>query len=296
MEIQIVEFFKSWSSTFGNIFFTFTNMLGEDLFFYLVFFMLYWVYKKEFAFKYGLVYYVNCVFNIGFKQIVGRPRPIGADASGYSFPSGHSQSYSSVVTGLWYEANKNHYPTKKWQRIELMIEFIIFGILVGIGRMYWGQHYLTDVIAGLMFGVIITVLVTYLIDYISEKSKISLDKFLVILVPFVVVAYVVIVATNMFDNPDNLAKVYRAIGLYLSVVVGYFVDKKWIKYSTEDTTKNKMVKIIAGSATLMMIYAFVLRELTVNALYPVYYFVAGLIATVVLPWIFKTIKNEPEKK
>ena len=183
MEIQVVEFFKSWSCKFCDVLFSFTNLLGEDLFFYLVFFMLYWVYKKEFAFKYALVYLGSCVFNVGFKKIVGRPRPIGATASGYSFPSGHSQSFSSVATGLLYEAGKSDFPKKKWQKIELLIECIIFGLLVGIGRMYWGQHYLTDVLAGLIIGVVFTVFVTYLIDVILQKSKISLDKFFLILIP-----------------------------------------------------------------------------------------------------------------
>ena len=298
MELQIVEFFKSWSCKFCDVLFAFTNVLGEDLFFYLIFFALYWAYDKRFAYKYGLVYFGSCVFNIGFKKLVGRPRPIGATASGYSFPSGHSQSFSTVATGLVYEANKKQFPAKKWQRIEFMTECVIVGLLVGIGRMYWGQHYLTDVLAGLILGVVFTTLVIYLLDVFIPRSKISLDKFMLILLPILVIAYVVIATTNIINDPEDLAKIYRAIGLTLSVVVGYFIDKKWIQYSTEDTMKNKLTKMIAGSAVLMMIYSFVLRDLSINALYPVYYFIVGLIATVVLPWIFKSLKNptEPAKE
>lgn len=296
MEIQIVEFFKSWGCKFCDVFFSFTNILGEDLFFYLVFFALYWCYKKQFAFKFAGVYMINCVFNVFFKKIVGRPRPVGATEGGNSFPSGHSQSYASVGMGLLYEANRNKYPTKKWQRVELWLEFVIFGALVGIGRMYFGQHYLTDVLAGLLLGVIVTVVATYIIDLIATRWNIGLDKILLILIPFVVVGYIVVAVTNIFDDPSDLAKIYRVVGLYLSVVVGYFVDKKWIKYTEDDTLKNKMIKIISGSAVLMMLYAFVLKDLTVNALYPLYYFGVGIVATVVLPWVFKTIKNEPPQK
>ena len=59
--------------------------------------------------------------------------------------------------------------------------------------------------------------------------------------------------------------------------------------------KNKLLKIIAGSAVIMLIYSLIIKDLSVNALTPLYYFVLGLVATVVLPWIFKTIKNEPIK-
>ena len=292
MEIQIVEFFKSWSCKFCDLLFSFTNILGEDLFFYLVFFILYWCYDRRFALKYSLVYLGSCASNVLLKKLIGRPRPIGATATGKSFPSGHAQSYASVGTGLLYEANKHKFPAKRWQRIEFLIEFIVFGVLVAIGRMYFGQHYLTDVVAGLLIGAIITILITYVVDIIISKSKISLDKFLLILVPIVAVAYVVVACTNIFDAPDDLAKIYRMVGIFFSVVVGHFVDKKWIKYSCEDTMKNRLLKAVFGSATLMMIFSLWLREVEVNALLPVYYFVVGLVGTVVLPWIFKTIKNE----
>ena len=116
---------------------------------------------------------------------------------------------------------------------------------------------------------------------------------LLFIVPFVVVGYIVVITTNIFDDPDNLAKIYRMIGIYLSVVVGYFIDKKWIQYTPEDTAKNKLIKICAGSAVLMVFYVMVISNAAIDAFLPVYYFVLGLIATVVLPWIFKTIKNEP---
>jgi len=104
-----------------------------------------------------------------------------------------------------------------------------------------------------------------------------------------------VITLDIFDDPDNLAKIYRMIGIYLSVVVGYFIDKKWIKYTTEDTIKNKFIKIYAGTAVLIVFYAMVIYKAEINAFLPIYYFVLGLIATVVLPWIFKTIKNEPQQ-
>lgn len=306
MEIQIVEFFKSWSCKFCDLLFSFTNLLGEDLFFYLILFILIWAYRKEYALKYAVVYLTSCVFNIGLKKVVRRPRPLGATAGGYSFPSGHSQSFSSVGTGLLYEANKNQYPKKKWMRIELLFEFIIFGALVGIGRMYFSQHYLTDVLAGLILGVVITVAATYILDVVIDRlkgSKLTLDKILLIFVPVVFVGYILIISLDIFTDIDDLFKVYRIIGIYLSIVVGYFIDKKWIKYNPDDTLKNKLIKVITGSATIMVMYMMVVykAELDVvrgadpHEVMPIYYFVLGLIATVVLPWIFKTIKNEPQQ-
>jgi len=295
MEVQIVEFVKSWSCKFCDALFSITNILGEDLFFYLVFFAIYWTYKKDFAFKFACVYFVNFALNFAFKNLIRRPRPTGATADGFSFPSGHSQSYSSVASGLVYEAKKNNFPAKTWLKMELVAEFIIVGVLVGLGRMYFGQHYLTDVIAGLMFGVIFTVGVTFVLDNIIVKSKISLDKFLLLLLPVMLIGYLVVTFTSIFDSPEDLAKIYRIIGIFVSVVIGHFVDKKWLHYNTDDTIVNKIIKVVAGSAVLIIGYVLFIQNAPVNALTPVYYMVLGLVATVVLPYIFKTIKNEPPK-
>lgn len=296
MEIQIVDFFKSWSCKFCDIFFSFTNLLGDDLFFYLIFFLLYWLYKKEFAFKYSCVYLASCAFNIGLKKIIGRPRPIGATEGGNSFPSGHSQSFASVGSGLVYEAHKNNYPKKKWMRIELFFEFIICCALVGIGRMYFGQHYLTDVIAGIVLGIVITISLTYVLDVIIEKlknTKITLDKVLLVCLPVLFLGYILVTVVDIFDDPEDLVKIYRGIGIFTSVIIGYFIDKKWIKYTTEDTSKNKIIKGVAGTAVIMVMYMLMVRYQEVNAILPLYYFLIGIVATVVLPWVFKTIKNEP---
>ena len=50
-----------------------------------------------------------------------------------------------------------------------------------------------------------------------------------------------------------------------------------------------------GSAVLITGYVLFIQNAPINALTPVYYMVLGLVATVVLPYIFKTIKNEPSK-
>ena len=73
---------------------------------------------------------------------------------------------------------------------------------------------------------------------------------------------------------------------------------------TEDTIKNKLIKIIAGSATVLLMHQLMLGDVVgrvlaneqfkLSAFIPVYYFIIGFVATVVLPWIFKTIKNQPE--
>jgi membrane-associated phospholipid phosphatase len=87
--------------------------------------------------------------------LVGRPRPDVAaldDVSvGTSFPSGHAAAaaaYSAIAVVI-FERTRN-----RWIRAITVLTAIAVPLIVGIGRMYRGVHYLTDVIAGIPLGVV----------------------------------------------------------------------------------------------------------------------------------------------
>ncbi len=298
MELEIVRFFQSWSCKALDVIIGIINEFGTDLFFYLAFFALYWVYSKGYAFKFMFVYLSSCGFNKVFKSLVKRPRPEGAVDTGYSFPSGHATSYACVSTQLVYETKRQGYPKKTWQKIDMWIEYILMGLLVCVARMYFGAHYLTDVLAGLLLGAFFTVAVTYLLNWFIEKfkGKIKYEIILICLAPVVLAVYFVVMFTHLITDLDTLAKVYRFIGLFLAIVVGYFVDKKFIKYDpSKDSTKEKTSKVCIGLGVLIASYVLFLSNKPVDFKLGIYYFVVGLFATIVLPWIFKTINNQLAK-
>lgn len=76
------------------------------------------------------------------KTAFNRPRPSNTDMPRYnsSFPSGHTASWFSQA--IIYSAK---YP-------RLTIPLYAFGTLVGLSRIYYGEHYLTDVLAGAAVG------------------------------------------------------------------------------------------------------------------------------------------------
>lgn len=295
IELQIVRYFQSWSCKFLDVFFEIINAFGTDLLFYLVFLGLYWMYSKAYAFKYMAVYLGTVGCNKVFKSLVKRPRPAGATESGYSFPSGHAMSYMGVSTQLVYEMKRQGYPKKKWQQVDMWLEYIIFGLLVAIARMYFGVHYLTDVLTGLIFGAFVVVAITFILNWLIEKfkGKIKYELILLCLMPVVLIVYIVVACTNIITDVGALTKVYRFSGFFLAVAVGYFVDKKFIKYDGKlETAKNKIIKTTIGLGVIISTYILLIAKVTDFKL-GIYIFLLGIFATVVLPWIFKTINNEP---
>lgn len=99
------------------------------------------------------------------KFLITRERPINKliDATGYSFPSGHSASSLAFYGFLIYYINKKvHNKALKFISTAFLSTLIL---LIGFSRIYLHVHYLTDVLGGFLYSF------TYLILFIKMAKK-----------------------------------------------------------------------------------------------------------------------------
>jgi undecaprenyl-diphosphatase len=91
------------------------------------------------------------------KNLVDRPRPtpefatIYRELYTYSFPSGHVTGYT-VLYGFVFYLAYTHLPRKSPIRWVVMGISALFVLLVGLSRVYMGQHWASDVLAGYALG------------------------------------------------------------------------------------------------------------------------------------------------
>lgn len=130
--------------------------------------------KKLSDFKYVLI---NTILGVllmkGIKEIVRRVRPSWKwiKQGGYSYPSGHTISAVLLYGTLLLIVSKNvHGKLRK----PLIVFLSIMMFLIPISRIYFGVHYLTDVLASVILGSIILIITSIIMDkeyYIHDKNK-----------------------------------------------------------------------------------------------------------------------------
>jgi undecaprenyl-diphosphatase len=85
--------------------------------------------------------------------LVGRPRPdvvrLEESPVGSSFPSGHvaaAAAYGALVVVVFWHTRH------RWARALVLVAIALIPVLVAVGRLYRGMHFLSDVVAGVLLG------------------------------------------------------------------------------------------------------------------------------------------------
>jgi undecaprenyl-diphosphatase len=211
-------------------------------------------------------------------------------ASGYSFPSGHTQTSVGLFGAI---ANTTKIKAVRAVSIALII-------LVPISRMYLGVHTPADVLVS----VAIALLLVFALRPLFKKAE-SSPKLMITLLSsmFVVsVAYLLFITTHNFPidvyyttNVHNLISArenaFTLVGCIAGLVVVYVIDTVWIKFETKASLPAQILKILGGIILVVAVKELLRSPLT--ALFGDYvgrsirYFLMVIVAGAVWPLTFK---------
>ena len=150
-------------------------------------------------------------------------------ATGYSFPSGHTVSASS----LYGSVVENQWSKRRW----LAVICIICILLTGFSRNFLGVHTPQDVLVGLTEGIVMILIVRKASQAIGDNEKTYDILTLVgILVVVAVLIYVQVkpypmdyVDGKLLVDPQKMMNdCFKACGAFLGLLLGSYVERHYI--------------------------------------------------------------------
>lgn len=284
-ELQFLKSVEALRTEFLNTLFQGITILGEETLMILLVVTLWFAVNKKAAQKLLFITASSLCVNGIIKNLVKAPRPFTKGiscvredtATGYSFPSGHTQGFAtwSTVIAIRFK--------KAW--LSILVGVLI--VLVGLSRLYLGAHYPSDVVTGIVLGVGSAFLGSMLFEKIRDTKKLYLAA-VILSAPFFV--YFLFAPELLF------ADAYKTFGMLCGLTLVAFLDENVEGLSYDVAWWKKLVRIILGVAA-----AFVLKEgikalnvfdiLQISLLFDaVRYFIVVFAVGFLCPQLFKKMK------
>ena len=310
--MEFLYFLEGLRNPVCDAFFSLITMLGEETAFMAVAIIVFWCFSKSQGYFLLITGFIGTVINQFLKMIFRVPRPWVKDsnftivksakeqASGYSFPSGHTQSSVTLFGGV-ARANKNK---------TLRIIMIVICVLVPLSRMYLGVHTPLDVVVSIAISLIL-IFGGYKVFEMAKES----DKVMYIIIgalSALVIAFMIFVYAYPFPqevyseiNIHNLESArknaYTMLGCVAGLWVIYPVEKRFINFEVKAVWWAQILKAVFGLAIVILIKE-VLRaplDMMFNGhliARAIRYFLIVITAGIVWPLTFKWFSRLGNKK
>ena len=291
-----------------DAFFSAITLLGEETLFMVVGMIFFWCIDKYQGYYLLSTGFLGTVINQFLKMSFKIPRPWVQDpnftivesareaATGYSFPSGHTQTSVGLFGGV-----------ARWNKgIVLRILAICACVLVPLSRMYLGVHTPYDVGASVIIALLL-IFVAYPLFKKAEKSPKVMYALLsaLTLITFVYLLFATLYPFSADTDAHNLLSAqkngYTLLGCALGLLTVYTLDLKYINFSTKAVWWVQIIKIVGGLALVLLVKE-ALRS-PIDAIFgghlaarAVRYFLMVLVGGAVWPLTFKYFSRIKKKE
>ncbi|MCY6485178.1 phosphatase PAP2 family protein [Clostridium aestuarii] len=276
INIEIIKYIQTFSNSFLDKFAEGITMMGEQYFFIMIIAIIFWCVDKKFGYRLGFTLISSMVINGAIKEILKVPRIFGTEgirslrintATGYSFPSGHTQG----VATFWMSIISN----VKKKYIYFLGSIIV--ILVAVSRIYLGVHRPIDVIGGIVISLIWVLVCNIIFNYLDNGgNKLILFS---IIVPMLIGLF-------MFKTHDY----YTISGVTLGFFVGYNIESQYIKFNEKTSMIINIFKFLVGVSIVLIIMKGLKLVFPKYLLFDfIRYCIIGIWMTSGAPYLFKKI-------
>jgi len=252
--MSILYYLEKIRTPFFDQIMSYVTLLGSEIFLMLGALIVLWCIDKKWGYYLLFVSSLGTTINQFLKNFFAIPRPWIKDptfkivesarsgATGYSFPSGHTQTITSFLGGIARIL-------KEW-KYRFALIFVI--LLVAFSRMYLGVHTPLDVFVSLLIG---TLLIFVLYPFFKDEHHELLLMIIGVALALGHVLFMEYKAAGVIVMDDNLIdglkNAYTCLGLALSLPVIFYIDRKYLNYPTKAVWWAQIIKCVVGLALLL---------------------------------------------
>lgn len=306
--MSLLYWLESIRTPFLNVVMQFFTYFGEEMLFMVLALTVFWCVDKREGYYLLFVGFFGTILNQFLKLFYRIPRPWVKDpdftivesargsATGYSFPSGHTQNVVGTLGGI-----------ARWHKnTALRAACIVIALLCAFSRMYLGVHTPLDVGVSLLIATTLVFLFYPLVRGAAESPK-RMYLLLGVMVA-VAVAYVCYANLAKFPADMDLDNLYEGrkngfslLGALLGFCLAYPLERKYVRFDEKAVWWVQIIKVAGGLALLLGIKEGLklgFRAVGLNGLYlnAVRYFAVVLFAAVVWPMCFHRLKMLSSKE
>ena len=279
------------------------TQLGGEVIFIVAAVVVFWCVSKWEGYYLMTIAFCGTVLNQFLKLICRVPRPwvrdpnftivesARAEATGYSFPSGHTQNAIGLFGGM------ARWGGRRWVRLGLTA----LALVIAFSRMYLGVHTPADVGVSLVLAAALVLGLYPLMRRAQEKPRYMgyvLAAMLVVSGAFVVFveAYGFSADTDAENLASGIGNAWKMLGAVAGMTLAWLLDRRYIHFETQAVWWVQVIKVAVGMALLLAIKSGLKAPLLALLGHEglaggVRYFLLVLVAGAVWPLVFRPMSK-----
>lgn len=274
----------------------FFTYFGQEFIILAVICTLYWCVDKQFAYILGFTYFTAGLFVQSLKITFRIPRPwildpsfhavesAIPDATGYSFPSGHTQGATCMFLPIALKVKHI------WIRCLCILAFL----LISFSRMYLGCHTPKDVLVSLGISILVSIFIWRFRSFFTSSTRhLKLIALILTAISACVAMYAWILYTNGVIETKYVSDCFKASGAGFGFALGYYIERTRLNFDPGNKSMfQQIIKLFIGLlAALLFKLGFPLIFGSSVLAKMISYFILVLWVLVFYPYIFSHIKR-----
>ncbi|MBQ3668672.1 MAG: phosphatase PAP2 family protein [Clostridia bacterium] len=257
MDIEALVWFGEHRTEFLTKFMSIITYAGSEIAAIGIACLVYWCFNRKTGNRMLLTMLSSLLSNQLLKIVVVARRPwvrsarVKADpdaikeATGYSFPSGHTANAAAAFGGLAYG-----------EKVKLVLKVLawLLVVLVAISRLYLGVHTPQDVLIGLAMSIVLVYVMGWVSDKLEKNPKLDVTICAIALTLAAVTLLVAIFRHfpgTAEEIKTNRADAFKLVGAVIGMMLGWLLERRTVGFDKPKNIGFAFMRLLVGLALVL---------------------------------------------